>query len=99
MSQGQSVAATLRTEVLKVFIVCSCIRILSARGHFQSPWVSSATHVSMAYLAKSFGVPLNNYPEYGSLTFSQRTTPHPQPSPEFSTFSVSYATNKNNKHK
>jgi len=63
--------ATLRTEVMKAFMLCSCIRILSAEGQFQSPCVSFVIHILMAYLVVSFGIPLKNYPEYGSLICSQ----------------------------
>jgi len=61
MSQGESMVGTLRTEVMKVFMICSCIQILSAEGYFQSPCVSFVTHVSTVYLVMSFGIPFKNY--------------------------------------
>jgi len=61
MSQGESTVATLRREVMKVFMLCSCIRILSAEGYFQPPCVSFVTQVSTVYLVMSFGIPLKNY--------------------------------------
>jgi len=56
---------------MKVFMLCSCNRILFTEGQLQSPCVSFVTHVSMVYLAMFFGIPLKNYTEYGSLIYSQ----------------------------
>jgi len=71
MFQGESMVAKLRTEVMKVFMLCSYIRILPAEGHFQSLCVSFVTQVSMVYPVMYFGIPLKNYTEYGSLICSQ----------------------------
>ena len=71
MFQGESMPATLRTEVMNVFMLSSCIRNLSAEGQFQSPCLSFVNHVSMVYLVPPFGIPLKNYPKYGSLICAQ----------------------------